>query len=86
MIIGIPKEIKNNENRISLTPSGVSGLLKFGHTAYVQKGAGYGSGYTDEEYCNAGAIILPSIEEVYEKAEMIINVKEPIEDGNKKDD
>jgi len=80
MFIGIPKEIKNNENRISLTPSGASELLKLGHTVYIQKGAGCGSGYSDEEYCKAGAIILPSIEEVYEKAEMIIKVKEPIKE------
>ena len=79
MIIGIPKEIKNNENRVSLTPSGVSVLLKSGHTVYIQENAGYGSGYTDEEYIEAGAVILPSIEDVYEKAEMIIKVKEPIE-------
>ena len=80
MIIGIPKEIKNNENRVSLTPSGASELLKFGHTVYVQKNAGCGSGYTDEEYCKVGAVIVSSIEEVYEKAEMVIKVKEPIEE------
>ena len=80
MIIGIPKEIKNNENRVALTPSGVSELLKSGHTVYVQKNAGGGSGYTDEEYSKAGAVILSSIEEVYEKAEMIIKVKEPIKE------
>ena len=79
MIIGIPKEIKNNENRVSLTPSGVSEFMKSGHTVYVQEGAGIGSGYADEEYSKAGAVILPSIEGVYEKAEMIIKVKEPIE-------
>ena len=79
MIIGIPKEIKNNENRVSLTPSGVSELLKSGHTVYVQEDAGIGSGYTAEEYLKAGAVILPSNEDVYEKAEMIIKVKEPVE-------
>jgi len=80
MIIGIPKEIKNNENRVSLTPSGASELLKSGHCVYVQKSAGCGSGYTDEDYEKAGAIILPTITDVYEKAEMIIKVKEPIEE------
>ena len=79
MIIGIPKEIKNNENRVSLTPSGVSEFMKSGHTVYVQESAGIGSGYADEEYSKAGAVILSSIEDVYEKAEMIIKVKEPIE-------
>ena len=78
MIIGIPKEIKNNENRVSLTPSGAVELIKFGHTVYVQSEAGYGSGYTDEDYGNAGAILTPSPEEVYEKAELIMKVKEPI--------
>ncbi|HAA18795.1 MAG TPA: alanine dehydrogenase [Cytophagales bacterium] len=79
MIIGVPKEIKNNENRIAATPSGVSELTKRGHTVYVQTNGGLGSGFTDEEYVKAGAEILPTIEAVYEKAEMIMKVKEPIE-------
>lgn len=79
MIIGIPKEIKNNENRVGATPAGVKELVKHGHTLYVQHTAGEGSGFSDEEYVEAGATILPTIEEVYAIAEMIIKVKEPIE-------
>jgi alanine dehydrogenase len=79
MIIGVPKEIKNNENRVGLTPAGVSAFTRANHQVYVQATAGNGSGFSDEEYAAAGAIILPSIEEIYGKAEMIIKVKEPIE-------
>lgn len=79
MIIGIPKEIKNNENRVGATPAGVKELVKHGHTLYVQHTAGEGSGFSDKEYEEAGATILPTIEEVYAIAEMIIKVKEPIE-------
>ncbi|MEQ9230527.1 MAG: alanine dehydrogenase [Cyclobacteriaceae bacterium] len=79
MVIGVPKEIKNNENRVSTTPSGVMELAKHGHEVYVQSTAGEGSGFTDEMYVEAGAKILPTIEEVYNIAEMIIKVKEPIE-------
>lgn len=79
MIIGVPKEIKNNENRVGVTPSGVSTLVKAGHTLYVQASGGVGSGFSDEEYTNAGAKMLPTIEEVYAIADMIIKVKEPIE-------
>jgi alanine dehydrogenase len=79
MIIGVPKEIKNNENRVALTPAGVMELKKHGHSIYVQSTAGEGSGFSDEEYTNAGATMLSSIEEVYAIAEMIIKVKEPIE-------
>lgn len=79
MIIGVPKEIKNNENRVGMTPAGVKELVAHGHTVYVQHTAGEGSGFSDEEYAAAGASILPSIEDVYSTAEMIIKVKEPIE-------
>ncbi len=79
MIIGVPKEVKNNENRVALTPAGVAEMKKAGHTVFVQIQAGLGSGFTDEAYTQAGAELLPSIEAVYEKAEMIIKVKEPIE-------
>ena len=72
MIIGVPKEIKNNENRVALTPAGVEEFKKKGHTVYVQKGAGENSGLTDEEYIEAGAEIVPTIEAVYDIAEMII--------------
>ncbi|GAB3016889.1 alanine dehydrogenase [Spirosoma pulveris] len=78
MVIGVPKEIKNNENRVALTPAGVTELRKAGHTVYVQVNAGEGSGFEDEEYIAAGAVMLPTIEEVYGIAEMIMKVKEPI--------
>ena len=79
MIIGVPKEIKNNENRVALTPAGATELLKHGHEVYVQSTAGIGSGFQDEEYLAAGAKILPTIEETYAIAEMIMKVKEPID-------
>ena len=79
MIIGVPKEIKNNENRVALTPAGVAEMVKNGHTVYVQATAGMGSGFSNEDYIHAGAIILPTIADVYDVAEMIIKVKEPIE-------
>ena len=79
MIIGVPKEIKNNENRIGLTPASVQEYTKRGHRVYVQSTGGEGSGFTDQMYIDAGAEILPSIEAVYERAEMIVKVKEPIE-------
>lgn len=79
MIIGVPKEIKNNENRVALTPAGAQELVKRGHQVFVQHTAGEGSGFADDEYTAAGAAILPTIEDVYAIAEMIIKVKEPIE-------
>ncbi|MEQ9049293.1 MAG: alanine dehydrogenase [Marinoscillum sp.] len=79
MIIGVPKEIKNNENRVAVTPAGVIELSKNGHQVYVQSTAGLGSGFTDEQYEEAGATVLPTIEETYAIAEMIMKVKEPIE-------
>jgi alanine dehydrogenase len=79
MIIGVPKEIKNNENRIALTPAGAAELVKRGHEVYVQVNGGIGSGFPDEDYITAGAKMLPTIEDVYAIAEMIIKVKEPIE-------
>ncbi|MDE6853929.1 MAG: alanine dehydrogenase [Muribaculaceae bacterium] len=78
MIIGIPKEIKNNENRVGMTPSGVREMIGAGHTVYVQHTAGEGSGFADSDYEAAGAAILPTIEDVYAVAEMIVKVKEPI--------
>ncbi|MEM1337697.1 MAG: alanine dehydrogenase [Bacteroidota bacterium] len=78
MILGVPKEIKNNENRVGMTPSGVFELVKNKHTVYVQAKAGEGSGFFDEDYLHAGAQILPTIEEVYAKSDMIVKVKEPI--------
>ena len=79
MKIGIPKEIKNNENRVGATPAGVKELVAHGHELFVQHTAGDGSGFHDEEYVAAGAKILPTIEDVYATADMIIKVKEPIE-------
>ena len=79
MIIGIPTEIKNWENRVSLTPSGAKTLVEQGHTVYIQSEAGLGSGFTDEEYIAVGAKLLTNIEEVYKKSDMIIKVKEPQE-------
>ena len=78
MKIGIPKEIKNNENRVGMTPAGVSELVKHGHEVYVQKTAGEGSGFPDDMYVGVGAHILPTIEDVYATADMIVKVKEPI--------
>ena len=78
MIIGVPKEIKNNENRVGMTPAGVQEMTKHGHTVYVQAGAGVNSGFSDDAYTAAGAKILPTIEDVYAIADMIVKVKEPI--------
>lgn len=79
MKIGIPKEIKNNENRVGATPAGVKEMVAHGHEVYVQHTAGEGSGFSDGEYEAAGARILPAIEDVYATADMIVKVKEPIE-------
>lgn len=78
MIIGIPKEIKNNENRVSMTPAGVYALCKAGHQVYVETNAGNGSGFSDQEYQEAGAIIS-SCKEVFAKADLIVKVKEYLE-------
>ena len=78
MKIGIPKEIKNNENRVSLTPSGAHTLTVNGHEVYVQTNAGINSGFTDDLYLKAGAKILSDAKSVFDTAEMIMKVKEPI--------
>ncbi len=78
MIIGIPKEIKESEHRVGMTPSGVQTLIQNGHDVYVQNSAGQGSGHSDEDYSNVGASLLKTIEEVYDISEMIIKVKEPL--------
>ena len=80
MIIGVPKEIKTNENRVALTPAGASALVNRGHKVYIQKNAGVDSGFSDQEYKKAGAKIRPTIESVYKAAEMIVKVKEPIKE------
>ncbi len=79
MIVGIPKEVKNNENRVALTPSGVREFIKNGHRVYVQSSAGVGSGFTDDMYLEAGAETLPDIQSIYHSADMLMKVKEPVE-------
>jgi len=79
MIVGVPKEIKNNENRVALTPAGTQELTRRGHTVYIQTTAGDGSGFSDEEYVRAGGKMLPTAEQIFSTAEMIMKVKEPIE-------
>jgi len=78
VLVGIPKEIKNNEFRVSTTPAGVNALVNAGHTVYVEKSAGLGSAITDVDYVKAGATILDTADEVWAKSEMVIKVKEPI--------
>ncbi|MFP3122706.1 alanine dehydrogenase [Ectobacillus funiculus] len=79
MIIGVPKEIKNNENRVALTPAGVLSFVNAGHTVLIEQNAGAGSGFTNEDYTNAGATILESAADVWEKSQMIMKVKEPLQ-------
>ncbi len=78
MIIGVIKEIKNNENRVGLTPAGTEALSKAGHTVLVEKSAGIGSGFSDESYAKAGGTIICNKQELFDKSEMIIKVKEPL--------
>ena len=78
MIIGVPKEITNNENRVGMTPAGVAELVKKSHTVYVQATAGVNSGFSDDDYIAVGAKTLPTIEDTYAAADMIVKVKEPI--------
>jgi alanine dehydrogenase len=77
MRIGVPKEVKNNENRVAMTPAGVVSLLKFGHEVCIEKGAGVGSGFTDEDYGSAGAKLVKTAEEAW-SVEMVMKVKEPL--------
>lgn len=78
MKIGLPKEIKDNEYRVGLTPAGVHALAGAGHTVYVEKSAGEGSGFTDEQYVSAGATMLDTADEIWAAGDMIVKVKEPI--------
>jgi len=78
MIVGVPKEIKPQENRVAITPAGVDALARAGHKVLIEKGAGEGSGIYDEDYQKAGAEIMPSAESVWEKSDMIVKVKEPL--------
>jgi alanine dehydrogenase len=79
MKVGIPKEIKPQENRVAITPSGVASFVQAGHQVYIQADAGAGSGFPDKEYITAGAEILNSAKEIYGIADMILKVKEPLE-------
>ena len=77
MLIGVPKEIKNNEYRVGLTPAGARELLSLGHTVLVQRQAGAATGFDDSEYVAAGAQMASTAAQVYEQAELVIKVKEP---------
>lgn len=79
MIIGVPKEIKNNENRVALTPAGVVSYIQGGHKVLVESGAGIGSGFKNEEYASAGAEIISDAADIWAQADMIMKVKEPLE-------
>jgi alanine dehydrogenase len=79
MRLGVPKEIKTNENRVALVPAGTEALVAAGHEVIVEQGAGVGSGFVDQAYVAAGAAIVPSAEDVWSRADMIMKVKEPIE-------
>ncbi|AEI41838.1 alanine dehydrogenase [Paenibacillus mucilaginosus] len=78
MIIGVPKEIKNNENRVAMTPAGVLAFVKEGHAVLIEQGAGLGSSFTDEDYLSAGAEIVATAAEAWNRAEMVMKVKEPL--------
>ena len=78
MIIGVPKEIKNNENRVAITPAGVMSFVQAGHTVLIEKDAGIGSGFTNEDYASAGAQIIDQAQDVWTKADMVMKVKEPL--------
>ncbi len=78
MIIGVPKEIKAEENRVALTPAGANALVAHGHKVLIERGAGVGSGLSDAQYRDAGARVLPTARQVWERAEMIVKVKEPL--------
>ncbi len=79
MIVGVPKEIKDHEYRVAIVPGGVKQLVRHGHKVVIQKGAGVGSGIFDEDYTAEGAQIVPTAEEVWKKADLILKVKEPLE-------
>src|SRR5205823_358352 len=78
MVIGVPKEIKEQEQRVALLPSAANQLIRRGHSVLVEKNAGIGSGYADEEYVKAGAEIVDTAKEVFARADMIVKVKEPL--------
>ena len=78
MKIGVPKEVKNNEYRVGLTPESVSELIKYNHEVFIQKNAGTEIGFTNEQYEGEGATIVESAEELYKSSELIVKVKEPV--------
>ncbi|MGG2972528.1 alanine dehydrogenase [Geobacillus stearothermophilus] len=78
MIIGVPKEIKNNENRVAITPAGVLSFVQAGHTVLIEKEAGVGSGFSNNDYARAGAQIIEQAEDVWAQADMVMKVKEPL--------
>ena len=79
MIIGVSKEIKNNENRVGLTPAGAEALVKVGHKVLIEAGAGIGSGFEDKDYSAVGAEVIADKKKIFDEAEMIVKVKEPLE-------
>lgn len=78
MLVGVPKEVKNLENRVAVTPAGAAEFVAHGHQVLVERSAGTGSGFADEEYLRAGATIVETHDEVFARAEMIVKVKEPV--------
>ena len=78
MKVGVPKEVKNHEYRVAITPIGVHELTAHGHEVYIQQGAGVGSSISDDEYVAAGAKILPDADDVWGTADMVLKVKEPV--------
>jgi len=79
MIIGVPKEIKDGEKRVAMTPQGVDALVSHHHRVLVEKGAGEGSGFSDHEYQRAGATLIEKAEDIWNEADMVVKVKEPLE-------
>ena len=80
MKIGIPKEVKNHEYRVAITPSGVHELVRHGHEVHVEKDAGTGSSIPDDDFVAAGARLLPDADEVWGTADLVLKVKEPVEE------
>src|SRR6185437_3047305 len=78
MIVGVPKEIKNKENRVGMVIAGVRALTQAGHKVLIQTGAGLGAGISDEDYRKAGATLVVSPKEIYDRSDMIVKVKEPL--------
>ncbi|HHY08637.1 MAG TPA: hypothetical protein GX530_09010 [Corynebacteriales bacterium] len=78
MIVGVPRETKDNEYRVAMVPAGVTALIDRGHKVLVEQGAGTGSGVSDEDYARAGAEILSDPREIWAKAELIMKIKEPL--------